>query len=124
MTKAQEIHERAEALMAAGTSRAEAFKQLAGELDIKLDSVRGAYYTAAKGSGSDKRSARPRRRETTPEDALGDARAALTRALEAIDREVETAEARAEEASAEYDSLKASAAQRKATIQKRLEALT
>lgn len=124
MTKAEEIHQRVEALIAAGTTRADAFKQLAAELGIKLDSVRGAYYTAAKGSGSSRRTSAPRRRETTPEDALADARAALERALEAIDREVEVAEDRAREAKAEADALKRSSAQRKAEISKRLEALT
>ena len=65
VTKAQEIHERADALMAEGKTRPGAFKQLATELGIKLDSVRGAYYTAVKASGEG-RTSRPRRRETTP----------------------------------------------------------
>jgi len=73
MTKAQEIQQRVDALIAAGTPRADAFKQLAGELGIKLDSVRGAYYTAVKASGGEGRPSRTRRRETTPEDALADA---------------------------------------------------
>lgn len=126
MTKAQEIQQRVDALIAEGKPRAEAFKQLAAELGIKYDSVRGAYYTAAKASGGEggSRSSRTRRRETTPEDALADARAALTRALEAIDREVETAETRAREAKAEADALKRSSTQRKAEITKRLEVLS
>jgi hypothetical protein len=124
MTKAEEIHQRVDALIAAGSSRAEAFKQLAAELGIKYDSVRGAYYTAAKGSGTDKRPSKPRRRETTPEDALADARAALSRALDSIDREVEEAEARAKEAKGEADALKRSSQERKAEISKRLEALS
>jgi hypothetical protein len=66
---------------------------------------------------------RTRRRETTPDDALADARAALERAIESIDREVEVAKTRAEEAQAEYDALKGSAAKRKKTITERLEAL-
>lgn len=123
VTKAQEIHERADALMAEGKTRPGAFKQLATELGIKLDSVRGAYYTAVKASGEG-RTSRPRRRETTPEDALADARAALERALGAIDREVEAAENRAKEAKAEADALKRSSQTRKAEISKRLEALT
>ena len=40
---------------------------------------------------------RPRRRETTPDDALADARAALERAIASIDREVVVAEERAAE---------------------------
>jgi flagellar motility protein MotE (MotC chaperone) len=126
VTKAQEIHERVDALIEAGTPRAEAFKQLAAELGIKYDSVRGAYYTAAKAGGGDRggRTSRPRRRETTPEDALADARAALSRALDSIDREVDEAENRAKEAKAEADALKRSSQERKAEISKRLEALS
>jgi hypothetical protein len=119
MTKAEEIHQRVEALVASGTSRADAFKQLAEELGIKPNSVRGAYYQATKGNGESK----PRRRETTPEDALADARRALERAIENIDREVEQAKARADEARKEHDSLKASAAERKAAIAAKLESL-
>jgi hypothetical protein len=78
VSKAQDIRERADALIAEGKPRAEAFKQLAVELNIKLDSVRSAYYTAAKADGaSGGRSSRPRRRETTLEAALADGRAAL-----------------------------------------------
>lgn len=125
MTKAQEIQQRIDVLVAEGKPRADAFKQLATELGIKLDSVRSAYYTAAKAGGdSTGRTSRPRRRETTPEDALADARAALERALAAIDREVEIAEERAKEASAEAVALKQSSGARKAEITKRLEALS
>lgn len=123
MSKAEEIHSRVEALVAAGTSRPEAFKQISAELGLKYDSVRGAFYTAVRGpSGS--RSAKPRRRETTPEDAIADARAALERGIEAIDREVEDAENRAKDAKAEAEALKESSAERKAAITKRLEALS
>jgi hypothetical protein len=122
VTKAQEVFEQVEQLVAGGKSKAEAFKQLAAETGRPYDSLRGAYYThtrAARGGGS-----RPRRRETTPEDALADARQAMERALGNIDREVEMAKERAEEAKAEYEALKASAAERKQAITERLEALT
>lgn len=93
MTKAQEIQQRVDVLMAEGKPRAEAFKELAAELGIKYDSVRGAYYTAANAAGgeggSGGRTTRPRRRETTPEaDALKRSSAArkaeITRRLEAL----------------------------------------
>jgi hypothetical protein len=121
VSKADDIRQRVDALVAAGTPRTEAFKQLAAELSIKYDSVRGAYYTAAKHAGGTP--SRTRRRETSADDALADARAALERAIAAIDREVAAAAARASEAKAEHDALKASAAQRKAAITERLEAL-
>jgi chromosome segregation ATPase len=120
MTRAQEIRERADALMAEGKPRPEAFAQVAEEFSVKLNSVRGAYYAVARETAGATRS---RRRETTPEDALADARATLERAIESIDREVQAAKVRADEAKAEYESQKASAAERKAAISERLEAL-
>jgi hypothetical protein len=125
VSRAQEIRERIDAMVASGTERPEAFRQLSAELGIKFDSVRGAYYTAVKAaSGGAERTGKPRRRETTPEDAFADARATLERAIESIDREVEAAETRAKEANAEADALKKSSAERKAEITKRLEALS
>lgn len=126
MTKAQEVFEKVEALIASGTSKADAFKQLAAEYGQPVNSIRGSYYQhTSRGEGGNGESrSRPRRRETTPEDALADARRALERAIEAIDREVEEAKRRAEEAKAEYEALRGSAKERKETIQQRLEALT
>jgi hypothetical protein len=124
-TKAQEIYERVEAMVASGTEKADAFKQIAQETGRPYDSVRGSYYSHKKklDGGDSAKPARTRRRETTPDHALADARAALERAIEAIDREVEAAKGRAEEAKAEYDALKGSATERKQAITERLEAL-
>jgi hypothetical protein len=125
-TKAQEIYDRAHALMDGGMSRTDAFTKIAEETGLKYDSVRGSFYShkvKAEGGDPSTRPSRTRRRETTPDDALADARAALERALGAIDREVETAESRASEAAAEAKALKASAADRKKAITERLEAL-
>jgi hypothetical protein len=124
-TKAQQIYERVEAMIAAGTDKADAFREIAEEAGRPFDSVRGSYYSHKKklDGGDSAKPARTRRRETTPDDALADARAALERAIEAISREVEAAKARAEEAKAEYDALKASAGERKQAITERLEAL-
>lgn len=123
-SKAEEIYDKAHKLMDEGVSRTEAFKKIAQETGLKYDSVRGSFYShklKAEGGGSP--NSRTRRRETTPEDALADARAALERAVDSIDREVENAEERATEATAEAKSLKASAADRKKAITERLEAL-
>jgi len=122
MTKAEEVFQKVEALVGQGKTKAEAFKQLAAEYGQPVDSLRGAYYShtrTTRGGGS-----RPRRRETTAEDVLPDARAAMERAIGNIDREVETAKERSEEAKAEYEALKASAAERKQAITERMEALT
>jgi hypothetical protein len=123
VTKAQEVFDRVETMVASGTEKADAFKQLADEMGRPYDSVRGSYYSHKKKLEGGKSKPRTRRRETTPDDALADARAALQRAIDSIDREVEAAKTRAEEAKAEHEALKASAADRKKAITERLEAL-
>ncbi len=126
VTKAQEIYEEVEKRIATGVDKADAFKALAEETGRPFDSLRGSYYTHKRkleGGEPGSKPSRTRRRETTPDDALADARAALERAVEAIDREVEAAKSRADEAGAEYEALKASAGDRKKAITDRLEAL-
>ena len=101
-------------------------RHLAEETGRPFDSLSGSYYSwkrKLEGGEPNAKPSRTRRRETTPDDALADARAALQRAIEAIDREVETAKTRAEEAKAEHEALKASASDRKKAITDRLEAL-
>lgn len=121
MTKAQEVYEKVNALMEAGSSRTDAFVQVASEYGQPNNSIRGSYYShSRKVNGG---ASRPRRRETTLEDGLADARAALERSISAIDREVEAATERATEATAEAKALKESAAERKTAISERLEAL-
>jgi hypothetical protein len=122
-TKAQEIYEKIEELIASGVEKADAFKQLAEAAGRPYDSIRGSYYSHKKKLEGGDSKPRPRRRETTPEAALADARASLERAIASIDREVEAAEERATEAAAEAKALKASAADRKKSITERLETL-
>lgn len=123
MTKAQEIYDQVNELVASGVEKADAFKRLAQEAGRPVDSLRGSYYSHKKKIEGGESRSRPRRRETTPEDALADARASLERSIASIDREIEVAEERATEAVAEAKALKASAAERKKTIAERLEAL-
>jgi uncharacterized protein YoaH (UPF0181 family) len=123
-TKAQEVYEKVNTLMEGGMSRPDAFKQLAEEYKQPVSSLRGSYYSFSRGAtGNGSGTSRPRRRVTTEDDALADARAALERAMESIDREVETAKARADESKAEYEDLKSSAKARKDAIADRLAAL-
>lgn len=122
-TKAQEVYDKVEALVASGVDKADAFKQLAEEAGRPYDSMRGSYYSHKKKLEGGETRPRTRRRETTPDDALADARAALERAIASIDREVEVAKTRADEAKAEHEALKASAAERKKAITERLDAL-
>lgn len=121
MTKAETVFTRVEELVASGVSKADAFKQLAEEYGQPVNSLRGSYYTWSKEQGTGTR--RTRRRETTPEDALADARRVLQRAIEQVDVEVELAGERAAEAKAEHEALKKSAPARKEEIQARLAAL-
>jgi predicted nucleic acid-binding Zn-ribbon protein len=123
VTKAQEIYDKVNGLVASGVDKADAFRQLSESLNRPFDSVRGSYYSRKKKVEGGESRPRPRRRETTPEDALADARASLERSIASIDREVEAAEERATEATAEAKALKASAAERKKAINERLEAL-
>jgi len=124
-SKAQEIYEEIEKRIASGIDKADAFKALAEETGRPFDSLRGSYYGWKRKleGGDSAKPSRTRRRETTPDDALADARAALERAVESIDREVEVAKARAQEAAAEYEALRGSAKERKEAITQRLEAL-
>ena len=122
MTKAQEVYEKVNTLIEGGADRPDAFKQVAAEYGQPVNSIRGSYYSYSRGATGNGK-ARPRRRETTPADALADARATLERSIMAIDREVEIAGERAKEAKAEHEAMKASAAERKAAISERLEAL-
>ena len=121
MTKAQEVHERIDALVASGVKKADAFRQLAEEYGQPVKSLQGAYYQhSRKANGG---STRSRRRETTPTDAVESAKAVLEQAIDSIDAEIETAKSRAEEAKAEYEAMTASAAERKQAIKAKLAAL-
>jgi hypothetical protein len=123
VTKAQEIWDRVEGMIASGVEKSDAFKQIAEEEDRPYDSIRGSYYAHKKKIEGGESKPRTRRRATTPDDALADARAALERAVASIDREVEAAASRATEAEAEAKALAASAADRKKAITERLDAL-
>lgn len=121
MTKAEEVYNKVQALTAKGKTKAEAFKLLAAEYGQPMNSIRGSYYQFT--SGKNGSTGKPRRRETTPENALADARAALERSIANIDREIETAKERADEAKGEYEALKASADERRQAITESLEKL-
>ena len=128
MTKAQEVYEKIEAMIASGeVKKADAFKTLAEQYRQPVDSMRGAYYqhkrvldngrTAPTGNGGARRT---RRRETTSETAVESAVATLKRAIESIDAEIEVARERAKEAQAEYEAMQASADERKASITEKI----
>lgn len=119
-SKAQEIYERVEAVVAEkGITKKDAQVIVGKEFDMKPSSIRGAEYQARKELGL----TRNRVQETTPDGAVDQAIATLEKARDAIDGEVDAAKERADEAKAEYDALKDSAADRKAEIESKIEAL-
>ena len=131
MTKAQEIYDKVEAMIASGeVKKADAFKTLAEQYGQPVDSLRGAYYQHKRvldnggnppTSGGGTR--RTRRRETTSETAVESAIATLRRAIDSIDAEIEVAKERAKEAQAEYEAMRSSADERKQAIAAKIELL-
>ena len=94
MTKAQEVYERVEALVASGVKKADAFRQLADEYG-QPSSTRSAAPTTptpARSGGSSKRSSK----RPTAVDPIESATIVLEKAIEAIDGEISAAKARAE----------------------------
>ena len=108
MTKAEQTYERINALVSGGMQKAAAFKQLAEEYGQPVDSVRGAYYGAKRTTGGSSSPRRPRKRETTTQDAVASAVATLEAACQSIEIELGAARERADEAAAEYQSMQAS----------------
>jgi predicted nucleic acid-binding Zn-ribbon protein len=120
MTKAQEVHERVEALVASGTKKADAFKELAKEYGQEPNSIRGAYYAHTRSLGNP--SAR-RRTSKAAVDPVESATIVLQKAIEAIDNEIGVAKSRAHDAQTEYERVRDSAGERKAAIQAKIDAL-
>lgn len=121
MSKAQEVFDKVEALVASGTKKADAFRQVADELGQPFNSIRGAYYTHTRSLGGTP-GAKPKR--ATQVDPIEQAASLLREALDSIDHEVEAAKQRTEQSNAEYKELRDSAAMRKAVIKAKIEALT
>jgi hypothetical protein len=115
------VYERVEALVASGVRKADAFRQVADELGQPFNSMRGAYYAHTRTLGGTP--PRPRRGEVTTGDPIEQALTVLTKAVESIETEVADAKTRVDEAKAEYEHLRDTAAERKATIQAKIEAL-
>ena len=120
MTKAQEVYERVEALVASGVKKADAFRQVADEYGKPFNSMRGAYYAHTRSlGGTPKRSSK----RPTAVDPIESATIVLEKAIEAIDGEISAAKARAEQAKAEYEHLRDTAGERKTAIQAKIDAL-
>ena len=120
MTKAQEVYERVEALVASGEKKADAFRQVAEQYGGEFNSIRGAYYAHTRSlGGSPKRSSK----RSAAVDPIESATIILEKAIEAIDAEISGAKARADEAKTEYEHLRDTAGERKAAIAAKIDAL-
>ena len=121
MTKAQEVYDRVEALVASGVKKADAFRQVADEFEQPFNSMRGAYYAHTRTLGG--APSRPRKQAASNGDPIEQAMTVLTRAVESIDAEVADAKTRVDEAKTEYEHLRDTAAERKAAIQAKIDVL-
>ena len=121
MTKAQEVYDRVEALVASGVRKADAFRQVADEFGQPFDSMRGAYYTHTRSLGQS--APRSRKRETTAADPIEQATNVLTRALESIDADIAAAKSRIDDAKADYEQLRDTAQERMTAIQTKIDVL-
>lgn len=125
MTKAQEIYERVNALVAEGTKKADAFRQVAEEYKQPFNSMRGAYYAHQRALTGDSPAPRGRTaRNKPPIDPIASATGILSDAIERIDEEIDTARQHAEDAKAAYEQLLETAQERKAALEAKIEALT
>ena len=120
MTKAQEVYERVEALVASGVKKADAFRQAAEEYGQPFASMRGAYYAHTRSLGGSAK--RPSKRSIVV-DPIDAATTVLERAIESIDADIIAAKAGAEQAKTEYEHLRETAGERKAAIQAKIDAL-
>ena len=125
MTKAQQVYEKVEALVASGVRKADAFHQVADEYGQPFNSIRGAYYahTRATTGGGTSSSARKVKREFTTADAIESATQLLTRAIEQIESDVTAAKQRLDDSKAVYEQLRDTASERKKEIQAKIDAL-
>jgi hypothetical protein len=120
MSKAQEVHERVEALVASGVKKADAFRQVAEQYGSEFNSIRGAYYAHTRSLGGS-----PQRPSKTVAavDPIESATIVLEKAVEAIDAQITAAKQRAEEAKTEYEHQRDTAGERKAQLKAKIDAL-
>jgi len=121
MTKAQEVFERVEGMVAAGEKKAEAFRQLASEYGIEPNSARGLYYAHSRSLGGSPAARSSRTRQAV--DPVESAVVVLEKAISAIDREINGAKARVDDARSEYERLRETAGERKTVLQAKIDAL-
>jgi hypothetical protein len=100
----------------------DAVRQVVSETGRSEAAVRASYYNQRSKLGL-RGSPRRDSRALSVDDAVGEARQLLQRALGRIDREVEAAKARMETAEAQYEALKTSADERRAELERKIASL-
>ena len=125
-TKAETTHTAITALMATGASLADAVRTVAAETGAAEGAVRANYYNHRRKLQA--KEAPPRRARADPgglsiDEAIGQARELLTRALDGIEQEVAAAQQQMEAARERYEALAASAPERAAEVQRKIAAL-
>jgi hypothetical protein len=121
-TKAEETYAALTRLVEGGMRLSDAVRQLAAETGRKESAIRASYYHQRSKLGESS----PGRVFRTPvsvEEAIREARDLLERALAGIDAELGAAKADLDTARKRYESLHASAATRKADLERKIAAL-
>jgi hypothetical protein len=126
---AQRYYEEVEALKASGTKNADAVREVAKKYGKNENAVRGGIHQYksrhVNGGAAATTTSRGSRRQASlsVDDYVANARKALEAARDLIDREVEHAKAELDAAQQRYDQVAASVKDRKADIEKKLQAL-
>ena len=121
-TKAAETHAALTRLVDGGMRLSDAVRQLAAETGRNESAIRASYYQQ-RGKLGEHSPARRSRGPVSVDDAIREARQLLERALAGIDAELASAKADLDAARERYETLKASAAQRKAELERKIAAL-
>jgi len=118
-TRAEETYKAITELVDQGSRLADAVRQVAAETGRNVGAVRAAYYAQRSKLGQHGRSRAP----ISVEDAVAQARQLLQDALSHIDEELAAAKRALDAATDRYDALEASAAARKAELERKIAAL-
>jgi predicted RNase H-like nuclease (RuvC/YqgF family) len=124
-TQQEIVYNKLEALVARGSSLADAVREVAKETGKTENTVRALRYNQMRklkgGAGSAAR--RVRNAPVSAEAAVAEAKKLLSQAVGAVDRELDAARKELDAAKARYDALAASAEAKKSDLQKKLAAL-
>lgn len=124
----QTYYEEVEALKGTGISNAEAIRQVAAKYGKKENAIRGGIHQYksrhVSGNGAAPTRSRARRSAPTVEDLVAQARQSLEQALAQVDDEVAQAKQQLDAAQAHYDDVVAAVKDRRADIEKKLQAMS